>query len=149
MQPLLQALHCVPAQARINYKLSTVCHNFFFDSSPAYFSDLGTVYTPSWQLRSSADTRMLRICHVRTKTFGQRCFSYCATKQWNSLPSDIRHCIQPSHARLRKCVKNSPLQTVPHQMISNSVSYLQPPGPLSPYPLSFLVTFLLCARVYI
>ena len=44
----------------------------------------------------SADTC---IPHVRTKTFGQRCFSYCAPKQWNSLPSDSHHIhIQSSHA---------------------------------------------------
>ena len=88
VQPLLQALHWLPVQARIDYKLSTICHNFFSDSSPAYVSDLLTVCR---QLRSSADTRILRIPHVRTKTFGQRSFSYCAPKLWNSLPSDIRH----------------------------------------------------------
>ena len=32
----------------------------------------------------------------RTKTIGQRSFSYSAPKQWNSLPSDIRH-IQSAH----------------------------------------------------
>ena len=53
-----------------------LCHNFFSNSSPAYFSDLLTVYTPSRQLRSSADERTLRIPHVRTKPFGQHCFSY-------------------------------------------------------------------------
>ena len=72
--PLLQTLHCLPVQARIDYKLSAICHNLFSDSSPAYFSDLLTVYTLSKQLRSSADTRILRIPHFRTKTFGQRCF---------------------------------------------------------------------------
>ena len=30
----------------IDYKLSTICHNFFSNSSPANFSDLLTVYTP-------------------------------------------------------------------------------------------------------
>jgi len=35
-----------------------------------------------WQAKSSADTRIyiLRIPHVTTKTFGQRCFSYSALK---------------------------------------------------------------------
>ena len=91
IQPLLQSLHWLPVQARIEYKLSTLCHNFFSNSSPVYFSDLLTVYTPSRQLRSSTDTRMLRIPSVRTKTFGHRCFSYNAPKQWNSLPTDLRH----------------------------------------------------------
>ena len=42
-QPLLHALHWLPAQARIDYKLSTVCHNLFLDSFFAYRSDLFTV----------------------------------------------------------------------------------------------------------
>ena len=97
VQPLLQALHWLPDQARIDYKLSAICHSFFSNSSPAYFSDLLTVCTPSRQFRSSADTRIFPIAHVRTTTFGQRCFSDCVPKRWNSLPSDIRH-IQSSHA---------------------------------------------------
>ena len=63
------------------------------------------------------------------KTFGQRCFSYCAPKQWNSLP-----CLQNG-------VKNSPLQTIP-QVISNSVFLLASPT----YPPSPLVTFLLLSH---
>ena len=31
------------------------------------------------------------VINEHTKTFGQRCFSHCAQKQWNSLPSDVRH----------------------------------------------------------
>ena len=76
VQPLLQALHWLPVQVRTDYKLSTIGHNVFSDSSSAQFSDLLTVHTPSRQLRSSADTRTLRIPHVKTETFGQRCFSY-------------------------------------------------------------------------
>ena len=67
VRPLLQALHWLPVRARIDYKLSTFCQYFFSGSSPAYFSDLFTVYTPSRQLRSSADTWILYIPHVRTK----------------------------------------------------------------------------------
>ena len=78
VQPPLQALHWLLVQTRTDYKLSTICHNFFSDSSPAYFSDLLTVYTPFRQLRSSADTWILHIPHVRTKTFDQHRFSYCA-----------------------------------------------------------------------
>ena len=71
VQPLLQALHWLPVQARIDYKLSAICRSVFSDSSPAHFSDLLTVYIPSRQLRSSADARLLCILRVRTKTFGQ------------------------------------------------------------------------------
>jgi hypothetical protein len=89
--PLLRALHWLPIQARIDYKLSTLCFQFFSGSSPAYFSQLLTVYTPARQLRSSSDSRILVIPHTKTKTYGQRTFTFCASTHWNSLPSHIRH----------------------------------------------------------
>ncbi|KAK7115244.1 hypothetical protein V1264_001155 [Littorina saxatilis] len=38
--PLRRTLHWLPIQARIEYKLSTLCFHFFSASSPAYFSEL-------------------------------------------------------------------------------------------------------------
>ena len=96
--------------------------------SPAYLSDL-TVYTPSRQLHFSADTQVLRIAHVKTKTFVQQSFSYCAPKQWNSVISDILH-IQFSHA-FKPALKKLPLHTIPQQqVISKSAA---PPLSLSPH----------------
>ena len=74
-----------PSQNRLQ-TVNSVCHNFFSDSSPAYFSHQPFVHTPSSWLHSSAVTWILHILHVRAKTFGQCCFSYCAPKKWNSLP---------------------------------------------------------------
>ena len=54
------------------------------------------MYAPSRNLRSSADSRIIHILLVGTKTFCQRCFSYCAPKQWESLNYVIRH-IQFAH----------------------------------------------------
>ena len=85
VQSLLQALHWLLAQARIDYKLSTACHSFFSDSSPAYLC-------LSSHCVSSADTR---IHHVRAKTFGQCCFSYCAPRQWKFVLSDNCHIQSP------------------------------------------------------
>ena len=62
--------------ARIDYKLSAICH-YFFNSSPAYLSDL-TVYTPSKQL-CSEDSWTLHIPHYKTKTLVQCSFSYTVT----------------------------------------------------------------------
>ena len=64
-------------------------------SEPGCPTDL-TVSTPSRQLHSSADTRMLCIPHGEARTFG-KCSSYCAPKRWNYLPSDVHH-IHSSHA---------------------------------------------------
>ena len=89
--PLLRDLHWLPIQARIEYKLSTFCHSFFSGTAPEYLSTLLHVYVPSRQLRSSSDSKLLRIPHVKTKSFGQRSFSYVAPSVWNSLPQEVRN----------------------------------------------------------
>jgi hypothetical protein len=95
--PLLHSLHWLPIQARIDYKLSVLCHNFFSESCPSYLTELLSVYSPSRQLRSSADMRILSVPKTRTKTYGERSLSFCAPKQWNSLPLHIRN-IRTTHA---------------------------------------------------
>ena len=49
------------------------------------------LYTPSRQLRSSADTRVFRKPSSRTKSSSQRSFSYRAPTVWNPTP-----CFSPS-----------------------------------------------------
>ena len=91
ISPLLMSLHWLPINARIEYKLSVICHSFFLGSSSIYLSDLLLVYTPKRNLRSSSDNRNLCIHKLRTKTFGHRSFSFAAPTIWNSLPSQLRH----------------------------------------------------------
>ena len=89
--PLLKTFHWLLIQACIDYKLSTLCFNFFSGSSPSYISDLFSVYAPPRQFRSSSDHRLLCIPRVRTRTFGERTFSFCIATLWNSLLLDLRH----------------------------------------------------------
>ena len=79
VSPLLRTLHWLPIQPRIEYKLSTLSHSFFSDTAPVYLFDLLRVYSLSRQLRSSSDSRTLRIPHIKTKTFGHRSFSHAAS----------------------------------------------------------------------
>ena len=58
---LLMSPHWLPINARIEYKLSVICHSFFFGLSPIYLSDLLLVYTPKRNLRSSSDNSILCI----------------------------------------------------------------------------------------
>ena len=89
--PLLMSLHWLPINARIDYKLSVICHSFFLGLAPTYLSDLILVYTPKRNFRYSSDNRILCIPKLRTKTFGHRSFSFSAPKIWNSLHSELRH----------------------------------------------------------
>ena len=91
VSPLFRTSHWLPIQARIEFKLSTLCHSFFSDTASVYLSDLLLVYSLSRQLRSPSDSGTLRILHIKTKTFGHRSFSHAVPSVWNSLPHEIRH----------------------------------------------------------
>ena len=58
--PLVQTLHWLPIENRIDFKLALLCFKSLTGSAPTYLSDLH-LYTPSLQLCSSADTWLFRI----------------------------------------------------------------------------------------
>lgn len=92
--PLLHALHWLPVQARVEYKLCMLCFNFFSGTCPLYFSQLLTKYKIGREgNRSENDSRVLTSVKRNTNyvTLGERSFSFCAPEVWNSLPFDIRH----------------------------------------------------------
>ena len=97
IQPLMQELHWLPISARIKHKTANFCFNSFTDPHfPVYLSELLLPYTPSRSLRSSMDSRILSVPRTRTKTIGDRSFSFHAPTFWNQLPSHIHHC-ETSH----------------------------------------------------
>ena len=69
--PMLHSFHWLPVEQRIEYKLSLLCFKIISHQAPIYLSELLHLYTPSRQLRSSADTRVFRIPSFRTKSSGQ------------------------------------------------------------------------------
>ena len=76
--PHLQTLHWLPVDARIQYKICSLCFNAINSSGPQYLADLLKIYAPSRQLRSSADTCTLRIPSVHTKKLWPTClFTLC------------------------------------------------------------------------
>jgi hypothetical protein len=91
VSPLLQKLHWLPISCRIEHKISSLCYNSISGTGPQYLSDLTQVYTSSRCLRSSSDTRILKIPKVKTKSYGQRSFAYQGPTIWNKLPLEIRH----------------------------------------------------------
>ena len=89
--PVLRLLHWLPVRARIFYKTACLCFNAITSSTPAYLCDLLHLYSPSRSLRSSADTRLLKIPLYKCKRKGDRAFSYSGPSVWNSLPLHIRN----------------------------------------------------------
>ena len=89
--PILRQLHWLSVRARISCKTACLCFNTITSSTPAYISDLLHLYSLSRSLRSSADTRLLKISLYKCKTKGDRAFSYFGPTVWNSLPLHIRN----------------------------------------------------------
>ena len=89
--PMLHSLHWLTIEQRIEYKLSVLCFKIISHQAPIYLSEFLHLYTPSRQLRSSTDTRVFRIPSFRTKSCGQRSFSYQVPVIWNQLPVSVRH----------------------------------------------------------
>ena len=85
----LQTVHRLPVGARIWYKIH--CFNVIDSSCPQYLAKLLEIYAPSCQLRSSADTCILSIPLVHTKTYSQRAFSHSAPTLWNNFSKAIRN----------------------------------------------------------
>ena len=88
--PILRHLHWLPVRARIFYETACLCFHAI-TSTPAYLSDLLHLYSPSWSLRSSADTHVLKIPFCDCKTKGDHAFSFFGPSVWNSLPLHIRN----------------------------------------------------------
>ena len=103
VQPILLSLHWLPIRARIQYKISTFCFNVITGTGPQYLSELLHLYTPSRDLRSSADTLILKIPRSNSKTFGQRSFSRVGPSTWNGLPYTLRH--SDSQTSFRQALK--------------------------------------------
>ena len=91
ISPLLQSLHWLPVSKRISYKVSSLTYSSPFANGPSYLSDLLQLYTPSRNLRSSADGRLLVLPRYRNVSLGGRSFAYQASTTWNGLPLDLRH----------------------------------------------------------
>ena len=60
-------------------------------SAPAYLSDILHLYPPAGPLRSSADTRLLKLPLYKHKTKGDRAFSHFGPSVWYSVLRHMRN----------------------------------------------------------
>ena len=87
---LLRMLHWLLIPSRIAYKNDSLCHTALNTAFPKYLPEQLNVYTPARPLRSSLDPNILNIAAARTKSYGQRAFSYQGPINWNRVPGSIR-----------------------------------------------------------
>ena len=87
--PILSALHWLPIQFRIQFKVMVITYRTRHGQAPAYIGDLLQPYVTSRSLRSSGQG-LLFVPRTRLKTKGDCAFEVVAPKLWNSLPLKLR-----------------------------------------------------------
>ena len=109
IQPVLQDLHWLPVNARINYKVALYVYQCINESSfPSYLKELLCAYTPTRTLRSS-DKNLLQKSSPKLKQYGERAFSFAGADVWNSLPTLVKS--SPSVDILKKRLKTHLFRT--------------------------------------
>jgi hypothetical protein len=89
--PAMKALHWLPVNQRIEYKLCLTMHLIHTQQCPDYMRDLVTMTVTSATRTGlrSASSLTYRKPRVQTK-FGERAFSFSGPTIWNSLPAYLQ-----------------------------------------------------------
>jgi hypothetical protein len=91
---VLNDLHWLPVQKRIEHKVLSLVFSCIKGCAPACLKELLQLHAPSRGLRSSSQS-LLRVASVerhKKKTFGARSFECVGPQLWNRLPQDLRDC---------------------------------------------------------
>lgn len=91
ISPILEELHWLPVQYRIQYKLLLYVFKSLHNSAPKYIKDLIVPRTCVRTLRSSS-LNLLEVPRSRTVRAGDRAFQHAAPVLWNRLPPTVINC---------------------------------------------------------
>ena len=87
----LMALHWLPVQERIEFKILTLVYMCIIGEAPAYLMNMIQERVMHWEgLRSIRDHKYLVVPRTRRQTFASRSFSVAGPIMWNSLPNTIK-----------------------------------------------------------
>ena len=93
--PFLRELHWLPINARIKYKISSICFKSLEDPHfPSYLKHHLKIYCPTRTLRSSDDKKSFIVPRTY-KSVGDRSIAFSGPSIWNSLPIEIRNLSSP------------------------------------------------------
>ena len=87
--PVLESLHWLPVEFRIQFKVLLLTYKARAGLAPAYLQQSLVPYQPGRSLRSQ-NANLLVVSRVRKTTVGGRAFSYLAPLLWNRLPADVK-----------------------------------------------------------
>ena len=98
---LLQQLHWLPVEQRIQFKLASLAYRILQSGQPTYLASMLVPYEPVRQLRSSDTNRLVTPSHKFESA--TRRFSYAAPHIWNSIPPAVRSA--PSYRSFKTALK--------------------------------------------
>ena len=87
--PVLCALHWLPIQYRIIFKILLVVYKSLNGTSPSYLAQK-LHYRPHSRSLRSVSNELLMQPRSYTKTYGDRAFAVHAPREWNLIPYEIR-----------------------------------------------------------
>ncbi len=89
--PVLAALHWLPVEQRVAFKVCLIMFKCINGQAPSYLSELIDIYASARPGLRSMNKGLLQ--EHRSKTlWGDRSFAIGAAKLWNSLPVELRTC---------------------------------------------------------
>ena len=88
--PVLAALHWLPIECRIVFKISLITYKAIHGLAPDYIAELLSPKVNVRLLRSS-NKHLLKVPKTKLKTKGDRAFSAVAPTLWNCLPLAIKN----------------------------------------------------------
>ena len=102
VSPILKALHWLPVDQRVVFKILLLTHKAINNLAPSHITQLVVCYNPPRSLRSGGKS-LLEVPKVRLKSYGDGAFSVAAPKLWNDLPLEIK--LSPSVAVFKSRLK--------------------------------------------
>ena len=90
IEPILYNLHWLPVKHRKQFQILPLTFKALHGNAPCYITDLLQQRIIRPGLRSSSASHILYVPKTRLASNGDRAFSSCATRLWNSLPEELR-----------------------------------------------------------
>ena len=100
--PVLYALHWLPVERRIEFKILVLVFKCIHGVAPIYLGELITGHSPTRNLRSR-DQFLLNVPFTRSMLASDRAFSVVGPTLWNALPKSVRSA--PSLFTFKKLLK--------------------------------------------
>ena len=90
MLPMLQQLHWLPVEFRIDFKMLMLTYKALNNQVPDYIFELLTFHKRSFALISSCQMHHA-VLKTKTKLYGDRSFAASTPRLWNTLPVDSKN----------------------------------------------------------